>query len=213
MTALDYLQSACSINPFTSDEARANSNYPGYVSGDVVRLLETTPVAPFARVAHDAFRTFVLDEKFSCLGAKAVIRRGTCRFGVYDQFGSPAATQGLARDLAALAQERRGFEGDFTTFVAICRKRTIAGELAFERRLWLQLDAVHTLDRVHDAWDERVSDDPHDDDFSLRLAGQAFFIVGMHPHASRASRRFGWPTLVFNAHEPFEHLREKGQFV
>ena len=57
MTALDYLQSAWSSNPFTNDVARANSNYSGYASGDVVRLLERAPVTPFARVAHDAFRT------------------------------------------------------------------------------------------------------------------------------------------------------------
>jgi len=34
----------------------------------------------------------------------------------------------------------------------------------------------------------------------------------MHPHASRTSRRFAWPTLVFNAREQFEHLGEKSQF-
>ncbi len=44
------------------------------------------------------------------------------------------------------------------------------------------------------------------------MAGNAFFVVGMHPDASRAARRFAWPTLVFNAHEQFEHLREDGRY-
>ena len=213
MTAFDYLQKAWSSNPYTSDAARAHSNYSGVSSGELVRLLETTPVTPFARIAHAAFRTFVFDDTFSCLGAKAAIRRGTYRFGVYDALDDADVTQGLARDLAAFAEERRGFEGDFTTFVAVFRNRAIPGEHAFEQLLWRQLSALHALDRMSYTWDDRVSDDPHDGDFSFSLAQQAFFIVGMHPHASRSARRFAWPTLVFNAHEQFEHLREKGQFT
>ncbi len=212
-SALEYLQSVWSSNPFGSDAARAHSSYSGATSGELVRLLETAPVSPFARVAHAAFRTFVLDERFSCLGAKAAIRRGTYRVGVYESLADPAVSEGLARDLYAFAEERRGFEGDFTTFVAIFRDRSIAGEAAFEEQLWRQLELLHALDRPHHSWDERVSDDPHDGDFSFSIAGQAFFIVGMHPLATRSARRFAWPTLVFNAHEQFENLRDKGQFA
>ena len=35
-------------------------------------------------------------------------------------------------------------------------------------------------------------------------------MVGLHPHASRPARRFPNPTLVFNLHDQFERLREKG---
>jgi FPC/CPF motif-containing protein YcgG len=49
--------------------------------------------------------------------------------------------------------------------------------------------------------------------FSFSLAGNAFFIVGLHPEASRVARRFAWPTLVFNAHVQFEMLKRDGQFL
>lgn len=212
-TALEYLESAWTSNPFGSDTARANSTYSGNTGGELVRILETATVSPFARIAHASFRAFVLDDSFSCLGAKAAIRRGTYRFGVYDRIDDPGSTEGLARDLYAFAEERRGFEGDFTTFVAIFRDRTLPDEAAFESVLWNQLGSLHELDRRFHEWDERVSDDPHDGDFSFSIARQAFFIVGLHPNATRTARRFAWPTLVFNAHEQFENLRVGGTFA
>lgn len=38
------------------------------------------------------------------------------------------------------------------------------------------------------------------------------FVVGLHPASSRLSRRFQWPTLVFNPRSQFERLRETGRF-
>jgi FPC/CPF motif-containing protein YcgG len=34
----------------------------------------------------------------------------------------------------------------------------------------------------------------------------------MHPASSRLSRRFHWPTLVFNPRAQFERLRAEGKF-
>lgn len=45
---------------------------------------------------------------------------------------------------------------------------------------------------------------PH---FSLSFGGEAFFVVGLHPGASRPARRFAYPTMVFNLHDQFETLR------
>jgi len=41
---------------------------------------------------------------------------------------------------------------------------------------------------------------------------EAFFIVGLHPRASRPARRFERPVLVFNLHDQFEQLREQGRY-
>ena len=209
--SLEHLERAWR-NPFDSDAARANSSYHAVCEDGVVRLLEAAPVNPFARVANAAFRAFVLDERFSCLGAKSSIRRETYRIGTYARMDDPGVTEGLARDLYAFAEERRGLATDFTTYIAVFRERAHAGEETFERALWSQLQRLHDLDvRLH-GWDPRVSADPADPKFSFSFAGTAFFIVGLHPVASRAARRFAWPTLVFNAHEQFEHLREDGRF-
>lgn len=208
---LEHLECAW-LNPFDSDAARAHSSYHGLADGELVRLLETATPDAFARVAHESFRAFVLDDVFSCLGAKSSIRRGLYRFGTYARLDDPAVTAGLARDLFAFVAERLGFASDFTTFVAVFRARTHGGEQGFERALWSQLQRLHDLDASFHPWDPRVSDDPDDPRFSFSFAGNAFFIVGMHAEASRAARRFAWPALVFNAHEQFEHLREDGRF-
>jgi FPC/CPF motif-containing protein YcgG len=208
---LDYLECAW-LDPFDSDAARTHSAYHGWHEGQLLRLLETVPPSPFARIAHDAFRSFVLDDVFSCLGAKSAIRRGTYRFGAYSRLEDPAVTEGLARDLFAFATERRGFESAFTTFVAVFRGREAYGEERFERALWAQLQRLHELDRRFHPWDPRVSDDPRDPRFSFSFAGKAFFVVGLGPQSSRQARRFAWPALVFNAHEQFEQLRADGRF-
>ena len=57
-----------------------------------------------------------------------------------------------------------------------------------------------------------VSADPEDPHFSLSFGGEAFFVVGLHPRASRAARRFPRPTLVFNLHDQFERLRVEGRY-
>jgi FPC/CPF motif-containing protein YcgG len=203
---------AAFLNPFASGTARAHSAYHGRHEGDLTRLLDDRPVSPFARVAHDAFRSFCLDDAFSCLGAKSALRRETYRFGVYDRLDDASVTEGLGRDLYAFAAERQGFESDFTTFVAVFRERDPGDELAFERRLWSQLQRLHDLDARYHPWDPRVSDDPESPKFSFSVAQDAFFVIGMHPGASRSARRFAWPTLVFNAHEQFENLRADGRF-
>jgi FPC/CPF motif-containing protein YcgG len=210
--SLEHLEAAWCGNPFTSDAARAHSQYYGTIEGAPMRLLELGPVTPFARIAHDAFRSFVFDDAFSCLGAKSALRRETYRFGAYGALADPAVTEGLARDLTAFAAERDGFESDFTTFAAFFRGPEHADERAFHDALWTTLQQLHESDRRYNRWDPLVSADPDDPNFSLSIAGRAFFVVGLHPNASRDARRFAWPTLVFNAHEQFEHLKQDGRF-
>ena len=71
---------------------------------------------------------------------------------------------------------------------------------------------MHDIDRRHFAWDGRVSGDPEHPQFSFSLGARAYFIVGLHARASRSARRASRPTLVFNLHEQFERLRERGKF-
>lgn len=209
--SLEYLECAW-LNPFDSDAARANSSYYAPRDEELVPLLDTTPPNPFVRLANYAFRSFVLDEQFPCLGARSAIQRGSYRIGAYARLDDPDVTEGLARDLYAFAAERRGFESDFTSFIAVFRERVEASEEAFEHALWAQLQRLHDVDARYHPWDSRVSDDPADPQFSFSVAGNAFFVVGLHPASSREARRFSWPALIFNAHQQFEHLRIDGRF-
>jgi FPC/CPF motif-containing protein YcgG len=97
----------------------------------------------------------------------------------------------------------------FTSFAVVFEGPLDLSEEDFERHLW---DRVQSL-TDKDAWrgqahDPRVSADPEDPHFALSFGGQAFFVVGLHPNASRPARRFSHPTMVFNLHDQFMTLRE-----
>lgn len=199
-------------NPICTPAARRTSNYSAYLDGKLVRLLDWHEPSANAKMAHHIFRAFVLDDRFSCVGAKGAIASGGYRFGFYDRFPSGDGTEGLARDLAAFVAELPHINARYKTFVAIFNDATL-DEGSFEARLWLQLQALHEIDREHFDWDPNVSSDPSDPSFSFSVAGHGFFVVGMHPSASRQSRRFPFPALVFNSHAQFEALKSSGHFA
>jgi len=62
-------------------------------------------------------------------------------------------------------------------------------------------------------WSADVSTDPDDPKFSLSLAGHPFFVIGLHPGASRIARRAPFPVLVFNSHRQFNRLRADGRYA
>ncbi|GHA79418.1 hypothetical protein GCM10007067_16160 [Lysobacter bugurensis] len=87
-------------------------------------------------------------------------------------------------------------------------------EHRFESLLWAQLQRLHDLDvRRGTPWSEDVATDPDDPRFSLSLAGHPFFVIGLHPGASRIARRFDSPVLVFNSHRQFDRLRADGRYA
>jgi FPC/CPF motif-containing protein YcgG len=199
-------------NPFNGPLALDHSNYcrpegRRLVRGDGERASALT------EFVHDGFHALVLNEHFSCVAAKGAVRRNAYRFGLYESLSSPGASAGLARDLFTFVGERHTFESTFTTFVASFAGEPPRDELEFERRLWDTLQQLHDRDVLFHGWDPTVRADTEDAHFSFSFAETALFVVGMHPASSRATRRFAWPTLVFNPHDQFEHLRRTGQYV
>ena len=203
-------------NPFDSDLARRHSHYYGIKEGRAV-LLDDTGAAPdlFASAAIGAFRGFVLNPDFSCVGAKSAVMHDACRIGVYNRLGhDDATTAGLGRDLLRFVAEGKDQpdDGSFRSFVAVFREPANADEYEFEQLLWDQLNRLNQLDAPLHPWDSSVSADPESPDFGFSFGGSAFFLVGLHPQSSRVARRFVWPTLVFNPHSQFRHLREAGRW-
>lgn len=200
-------------NPFASDLARANSSYSSWHNEKLVRVTNgKRELSPLAQDVHECFRRLVLDPKFSCVGAKAAINGGSYRFGLYDEMNTAPSTAGLAHDLWEFVREQPTFAPALSTFVASFALPRVSGELEWERLVWAQLQSLHDLDAEFHTWDSRVSSDPEAHDFSFSFAGRAYFVVGLHPASSRFARRFGWATIVFNAREQFEELRETNQF-
>ncbi|MDQ3552999.1 MAG: YqcI/YcgG family protein [Chloroflexota bacterium] len=172
-----------------------------------------SPPTTLARSIHNAFRARVLEPHFSCLGARSAVSGERYRFGLYGALGEEEGTHRLARDLARFAARRQSADtGHFSTFVAAFTGPLLIREARFETLLWKQLQALHEIDARHHAWDASVSGDPGDPMFALSVGGKAFFVVGLHGRASRLTRRFEWPTLVFNPHDQFRRLRATGHF-
>ncbi len=195
------------INPYGSEY----SSYSEVLNEELVYAEDQERnVSGEALLAYDSFQKHVLNSEFPCLGAKASLHGNFYRYGFYETINSLNATQGLAHDLWNYARDERGFSTNYATFIACFRGPKTLDEGAWEDILWQQLQSLHECDRSD--WDDTVSSDPEDSHFSFSFAGTGFFIVGLHDGASRLSRKFGWPTLVFNVHSQFERLRDEGLF-
>ena len=159
----------------------------------------------------ERFEARISAPAFPCVGAKSALSRGNLS---YVDGGDLRNTQGDARVLAAL----HAFVADaapdavFVSLVAVYPATPRLDEAGFESALWARLSALHALDRQTHAWDPTVSDDPASPRFSMSIGGRAFYVVGLHPGASRPARRFGSAALVFNLHSQFEALRADGRF-
>lgn len=201
-----------SSNPVMTEGAFRTSNYSAFIDGSLVRLLDWREPSGLAKMTHNAFRAFVLSDGFSCVGAKGAVQSGGYRFGFYHGFPSRGAADGIVRDVAAFVAELPFMQAKYKTFVAVFHD-SIFDERAFERALWEQLQELHEVDRRYFAWDPAASKNPADPSFAMSLAGHRFFVVGMHPGASRLSRRFAFPALVFNSHDQFDELKASGHFA
>ncbi|GHG00947.1 hypothetical protein GCM10017783_11400 [Deinococcus piscis] len=178
------------------------------VSGPPVALPDPEP---FAVRAEDAFRSKIQASEFPCVAAKASVNTDMYRLHTYGQLGALDTTLALARDLRAFQAEQPGMDSDFTSFVSVFESPGEVDELTFERLLWEQLHGLSLLD--DQPYSTEVSSDTTSPDFGYSFGGQAFFIVGLHPGASRMARRFPYATVVFNSHHQFRTLKADGRWT
>lgn len=199
-------------NPFDSADARRHSNYC-VPDGAVLRRPDAAPASSLTTLVHEGVRALVLSRQYSCVGASSALRQNAYRFALYPPLCSPDVALALAFDLWTFVHDAPSIDSAFTTFIASFEGPVVADEAAFERLLWLTLQQLHDVDAVHHAWDHSVSADAGSHQFSFSFARTAFFIVGLHAAASRAARRFAWPTLVFNPHQQFQQLKASGHYA
>jgi FPC/CPF motif-containing protein YcgG len=140
-----------------------------------------------------------------------VLQRGAVRVGVHEGFGGFAAAV-TCHDLYECLAEVPPESDSFVSHAALFPDAHVDDEAAFEQAMWSHLQAMHEVDRRHFDWDPSVSADARDARFSFSIGGRAWYVVGMHPKASRLARRFPVPMLVFNPHAQFEQLRESGRY-
>ena len=175
--------------------------------------MNLTPVPDLGKI----FREFVGGDTFPCVGAKAALARGSIETHEFGLLGDRADDQpmldGLSR-FVAMIESSASDENIVNSYVAIFRGPFNLNEIGFEALMWAQLWRIHKLDVLAgNPTAEDVSSDADSPLFSLSIAGHPFFLIGLHPHASRLARRFSNPVLVFNSHRQFEKLRGDGRYA
>lgn len=185
-------------------------SYYGVHDGDLVKPGEPeADVHPLATLVHGQLRAMVLSNVYTCLGAATAVRREHYRLGLYPALGSAEAVEGHAADLIRFAEEHPGSDHPIAVFISVFDGPVRADEIAFETDLWTHLAA---LDEINPSPTDEFPTESTLTDPGFVFAGRNFFVVGLHPGASRWARRFAWPTLVFNALSHGDPLREAGQF-
>jgi len=157
------------------------------------------------------FSRFVRDAAHPCAMARSVLARGNVDFGEFGPLGTDAAAEATCEALYASLNRPR--EPGYWSFVALFPRDAVDSEEDFEARLWAHLQRMHDFDAWWHDWDPAVSSDPQDAHFSFSIGGQAWYVIGLHPHASRIARRLGEVALVFNPHDQFDDLRSRGKYA
>nr|WP_198029953.1 guanitoxin biosynthesis heme-dependent pre-guanitoxin N-hydroxylase GntA [Christiangramia salexigens] len=157
-----------------------------------------------------AFEDFIIKDNHPCIMAQTVFSMDQVELNSYSNFGSTETAKQLIQDLEKYISNYDFESNDFKTFLAVFPDSPDYSEIEFENQLWKQLKNLHLVDDAE--WDPEVSRDPEDEHFSFSLGGRAFYIVGMHPGASRKARQSPHPAIAFNLHWQFEKLREMGSY-
>lgn len=160
-----------------------------------------------------ALQTFIEAPEFPCVGAKSALRRGKLKIIEARSIDSGWDDLAIHDAILEFAWAYRAEPTLFTSLAVIFCQSAPIDESAFEEAMWARIQSLADKD----AWrgqttDLRVSDDPDDPHFSLSFGGEAFFVVGLHPKASRPARRFDHPAMIFNLHDQFEELRRTHRY-
>ncbi len=119
----------------------------------------------------------------------------------------------MHEELMAWATRYRAEPTLFRSLAFVFAEKAFLSEAEFERAMWARIQSLSDKDAwLEQSYDRRVSADPEDRHFSLSFGGEAYFVVGLHPNASRPARRFSHPAMVFNLHDQFELLRTDGLY-
>ena len=159
------------------------------------------------------FADFVRSSDFPCVGAKSALGRGTLKVVACRSVVSSWDDLRMHDIARTWAEAYKRTPSLFRSLAFVFDGPGGLTEEDFEEALWARLQSMTDKDEWRGiAADPRVSADPDDPHFSLSFGGEAFFVVGLHPSASRPARRFSRPAMVLNLHSQFEELRSSGRY-
>ena len=161
----------------------------------------------------DKLQTFIANPQFPCVGAKSALARGQIKAVVARSIASAWNDLAIHAALLRFVAQYRRDRALFQSLAVIFEGPRTLDERAFETNMWARIQSMSDKDAwLGQPYDASVSPDPANPHFSLSFGGEAFFVVGLHPRASRKARRFVAPTMIFNLHDQFEQLRAEGRY-
>lgn len=154
---------------------------------------------------------FILDKNFPCIMAKSVIKTGHMQ--VLRVKNAPESVNEVLGQLYSFIDDYREHPKKLRSFIVVLDDEKALDFEHYEKVFWEFLSRMSIEDKKRYPHDPRVSDDPQHADFSYSIKSEAFFILALHPNSPRFARRFLKPAIVFNLHQQFEQMREKGVFT
>lgn len=160
-----------------------------------------------------ALQAHIGDRAFPCVGAKSAMNSGMLE--VITAWSIKSAWDDVAIHKSLLDWSRR-YETEkegLRSLAVVFSEPDNLDEASFEVAMWQRIQSLADKDNwLGQRYDASVSGDPDDPHFSLSFGEKAYFVVGMHPRASRAARRMAYPTMIFNLHDQFVRLREQQKY-
>jgi FPC/CPF motif-containing protein YcgG len=155
----------------------------------------------------------IADSNFPCLGAKSAMARGMLRTVICRSLDSAWDDVRIHAELLLWSAAYRKNPTGLRSLAVVFEGPGDLDEKAFETGMWQRLQSLADKDVWRgQPYDRSVSANTEDPHFSLSFGGAAYFVVGLHPNASRPARRLPRPTLVFNLHDQFDRLRGDGRY-
>lgn len=178
-----------------------------------IELCERMPKDVEAGPLIASLEQHIGDKAFPCVGAKSAYNSGLMQIRSAWQLTSGWDDVSIHEDLLQWSKKYEDDPSGLRSFVVVFSGPLDLNEEAFEKAMWDRLCSLAAKDGWRgQPYDPSVSNDPADPHFSLSFGGKAYFVVGMHPGASRTARRTPYPTLVFNLHDQFERLRAEQRY-
>ncbi len=160
-----------------------------------------------------AFYSFIDDNNFPCIAAKAAISKEQIRIMTCDHIACPKDDAAITDFIYEFVEEYRLSKNLYTSAVVIFEGPLDCTEEYFDRMMWQRLQSISDIDSHQYNWNKNVSNDPSSPHFSFCIKEEPFYVIGLHPGSSRRARRFKYPALVFNPHDQFEQLRQSEKYA
>ena len=161
---------------------------------------------------ESTYFAFLNTKAFPCIGAKTALAKQQAVCMVASHMACPKDDSAILQFLYRFVDDYRKSDQIFHSAAIIFEEPVSLTEKVFDELLWQRLQRLSNMDSEKYRYDNRVDPDPESGNFSFSLKEEAFFIIGLHPASSRASRQFSYPTLVFNPHQQFENLKQSNKY-